>query len=179
MVRLFVCIWVPEFLRDRIVEFQKEIKKLPIKTKFVEPENLHLTITFLGDVKESDIVSLKEKLDASLKNINKFHVKLKGLKIIPNENYIRVIGINVENRDEISSLIRGVGKSIDGKFYEETKLTLCRVKNIKDKQLLRNFIEKHRKIEIGEFEVKSVVLVKSMLTRQGPIYETIYESLLK
>ena len=97
---------------------QKKIKKLPIKAKFVELENLHLTITFLGEVKESDIIFLKERLDASLKNTNKFYVKLEELKIIPNENYIRVIGINVKNGDNVSNLIKKVTKSVGGRFYE-------------------------------------------------------------
>lgn len=178
MVRLFVCIWIPELLRDRIVEFQKKIEKLPIKVKFVESENLHLTVTFLGDI-EGEINTLKEKLDASVKNINKFHVKLEELKVMPNENYIRVIGIKAKNQGNISNLIRGVVKNVGGKFYEKAKLTLCRVKKIEDKRLLRKFIDDHRGIKIGEFNVESVALVKSILTKRGPIYETIHKSFLK
>ncbi len=178
MVRLFVCIWIPEFLRDPIVKFQKNIEKLPLRAKFVEPENLHLTVTFLGDINE-DINQLKKNLDASVKNINNFHVKLQKLKLIPNENYIRVIGIKAENEGKISNLIREVVNNVGGKFYEKTKLTLCRVKKIEDKRLLQKFIADHRGIKIGTFNVESVALVKSVLTKRGPIYETIHKSFLK
>jgi len=173
-----VCIWIPEFLRDPIVKFQKKIEKLPLKAKFVEPENLHLTVTFLGDTM-GDINPLKKKLDESVKNTNKFHVKLQELKLIPNEKYIRVIGIKVENEGKISNLIKEVAKNVGGKFYEKTKLTLCRVKKIEDKTLLQKFIADHRDIKIGTFNVESVALVKSVLTKRGPIYETIHKSLLK
>lgn len=176
---MFVCIWIPDFLRKRIVKFQEEMKKLVMKAKFIEPENLHLTVTFLGEVEEREINSLKEMLDNSVKNIVKFNIKLEGLKIIPNENYIRVIGINAKNGDNISNLIKNVANVIDGKFYEEMKLTLCRVKNIIDKQALRNFIEKYRNVEIGILNVKSISIVKSILTRRGPVYKTVYESVLR
>ena len=180
MLRLFTCVWLPHELREEIINFQKEIMKLPIKVKCVEVENLHFTINFIGNVKDEDVKSLKEKLDVSVGDINKFDVKLSGLKIIPTEEFIRVIGINIkDNSDQVSNLIKKVGKSIGGKYYEKQKLTLCRVKKIFDKERIKNFIEKNRDIEIGSFQVNSVALVKSMLTRGGPVYETIHESKLK
>ncbi|MDI6825922.1 MAG: RNA 2',3'-cyclic phosphodiesterase [Candidatus Aenigmarchaeota archaeon] len=178
MLRLFTCVWVPTHIRQKIVELQEEMKNLPIKTKFVETENLHLTVTFLGNKNENELETLKNKLDESVKNVRKFHVVLEGLKVIPNENYIRVIGIQVVSK-EMENLIKKVAELIDGNYHETTKLTLCRVKKLFDKKILKNFIEKNRHIKIGEFEVQSVALVKSSLTRQGPIYETIHESFLK
>jgi len=179
MLRLFVCIWIPEEIRDRIVRFQKDMTNLPIKAKFVEPENIHLTVTFLGNVDERDAELIKKRLDDSVKNVNKFHVKLEGLKIIPSESYIRVLGINVSGGTNIKDLIETVGKSIDGSYHETTKLTLCRVKNVVNKSALRDFIETNRNIKIGEFQVDNVALVKSVLTKRGPIYETIHRSFLK
>jgi 2'-5' RNA ligase len=180
MVRLFTCVWIPSNLREKIKDFQKEMIKLPMKGKHVEVENLHFTISFLGDVNNRDVNILKDKLNDSIKDLNKFFVRLDGLKLIPNENYIRVIGINVKDEGgEVSNLIKKVASSIGGKFYEKQKLTLCRVKKIHDKKKVRDFIEKNRDIEIGEFEVKSVALVKSTLTRRGALYETIHESPLK
>ncbi|MFQ6118469.1 MAG: RNA 2',3'-cyclic phosphodiesterase [Methanosarcinales archaeon] len=179
MLRLFICVWIPNDLRGPIVDFQKEIMKLPMKAKFVEPENLHFTITFIGKFEEKNLKFLKDKLDDSVKNMKKFHVKLEGLKIIPNENYIRVIGINIKDEKNISSLIKKVGKSIDGKYYEAAKLTLCRVKKIYDKQAVKSFIKEKHDILIGDFEIENVSLVKSTLTKRGPIYETIHKSMLK
>jgi len=162
------------------VNFQKEIMKLPIKAKYVEAKNLHFTITFLGNVKDKDVKTLKEGLDSSVGGVNKFHVKLSELKIIPSEKYIRVIGIDVKDEsEEVSNLIKKVAGSIGGKYYEKQKVTLCRVKKIYDKQKVKDFIEKNRNLEIGSFQVNSVALVKSTLTRKGPVYETIYESILK
>jgi 2'-5' RNA ligase len=178
MLRLFTCVKVPDELRERIVTFQNEMTKLPIKEKFVEKENLHLTVTFLGDVNEDKVEYLKSQLDLSVADVEKFNLKLEGLKIIPNENYIKVLGIQVVG-EEMPLLIKKVAKYIGGDYHEDTKLTLCRVKNVIDKRKIKEFIEKNRNVKIGEFEVQSVTLMKSTLTRSGPIYETIHESFLK
>jgi len=180
MLRLFTCVWIPNNLREKIRNFQKEMMKLPIKAKYVEVENLHFTVSFLGNVKDKELEELKEKLDTSVENVNKFHVKLSELKIIPSEEFIRVIGIKIKDRsEEVSNLIKKVVELIDGKYYEKQKLTLCRVKKIYDKEKVKIFIEKNRNVEIGSFEVNSVALVKSTLTKKGPLYENIHESTLK
>jgi len=180
MLRLFTCVWLPNELQEKVISFQKEIMKLPIKAKYVEVENLHFTITFLGNVKDENVKILKEKLDISVGNVNKFYVKLSELKVIPTKEFIRVIGINIKDESrEVSNLIKKVAESINGKYYEKQKLTLCRVKKIYDKEKVKKFIEKNRNVEIGGFQVNSVALVKSTLTREGPVYETIHESMLK
>lgn len=179
MLRLFTCVWVPDELKERVIKLQEELKKVHISAKFVERENLHLTISFLGNVKEEDVNSLKKKLDIISNNIEKFKINLSGLKIIPNEHYVRVIGISVKDNKKMVDLIKSVGTNIGGKYYEINKLTLCRVKRAEDKKMLRIFIEKNRNIEIGEFEVKNIALVKSVITRNGPLYETLHTSELQ
>ena len=179
MLRLFVCVWVPEELKEKIVKLQEEIKNVPIIAKFVERGNLHLTITFLGNIKDEEVDSLKKKLDMTAKNIKKFQISLSGLKIIPNEYYVRVLGVGIKDSEKIIDLIKSVGNAVGGKYYETNKLTLCRVKKVKDKKMLRNFIEKNRNVEIGAFEVKCIALVKSALTRNGPLYKTLFESELQ
>jgi 2'-5' RNA ligase len=178
-MRLFTCVWVPDELRGKIKKFQDEMANLQMRAKFVEAKNLHFTVTFLGETPNENLQNLKDKLDDSVKDINKFDVKIKGLKLIPNESYIRVIGIKVSNGKSIANLIKNVADLIGGKYYLEQKITLCRVKKIFKKNQLQNFIEKEKNVGIGEFQVNKVSLVESVLTRSGPIYKTIHDSYLK
>ncbi len=179
MLRLFTCIWVPDDLKRKIVEFQEKLMKLKMDAKFIEKENLHLTITFLGDTSENEIPIIEKKLDETVSGINKFHIKLGNLIVIPSENYIKVIGVRVEGNENIGNLIRAVGNSIGGSFHDTTKLTICRVRRISDKGEVINFLKTSQNISIGEFLVERVSLVKSILTRKGPIYETIHNSPLR
>jgi len=175
MPRLFTCIWLPEDVKSNVIKFQNEIKKLPIKAKFVEPENIHITITFIGELNENKIKDLIEKINSITNDFTKIKIELEGLKLLPNENFIRVIGIDVKNNEELKKLIKNIGNCTRSKFYESTKLTLCRVKNIYNKNLLKNFIEKNRYIKIGSFEVKEISLVESILGRDGPTYKIIHK----
>ena len=178
-MRVFTCVWVPKSIREKIKILQKEMADLPMKAKFVETDNLHFTVSFLGEKENSVIPRLKSTLDESVKNIEKFDVKIEELKTIPSENYIRVIGVRVKNTNKIANLIRSIADRIGGKFYLEQKITLCRVKKISDKMSVQKFIESNKNVKIGEFQVDKVSLVKSTLTKSGPIYETIHNSYLK
>jgi 2'-5' RNA ligase len=172
MVRLFTCVWIPEDMKRNIIKFQEKMSTLGMDAKFVEKENLHLTITFLGEVE--DVSSIKNSL-VNIKGFGQFPVRLSGLKIIPSTNYIRVIGINVKDQGKFSLLIKTVGSMIGGDYHDEAKMTLCRVKNIKNKQKVLSFIEENKNIDFGEFVVKKVYLVRSDLTPNGPVYTTIFE----
>ena len=178
-MRLFVCVWVPDELKEKIKKFQGEMTNLPMKAKFVEKNNLHFTVTFLGEVHDGNLPDLKRKLDESVKNIEGFGVKIEGLKVIPNDNYIRIMGIEAKNGEKIANLIKTVASSIGGKYYPKQKVTLCRVKGVLDKKVVQNFIEANREIKIGEFRVDAVHLVQSKLTKTGPIYENVHVSHLK
>lgn len=175
MARLFTCIWVPEELKQKIINFQNNIKKIPIKAKFVEPENIHITLTFIGDVKNENIDDIKKIIQKTIENIKSFDIKIKGLKLISNEDFIRVIGIKIEDNEDMKNLIRKVGNYVNSKFYDSAKLTLCRVKNISDKNYVNEFIKKNKDIEIGEFKVNKICLVESVLSKNGPTYKTLYE----
>ena len=179
IMRLFTCVWVPNDIREKIKLVQGKMVNLPMKVKFVEINNLHFTVSFLGEMGSSDLPNLKSKLDEVVKENEKFNVKIEGLKTIPSENYIRVIGIKVKDTDKIANLIKTVVDSIGGKFYLEEKITLCRVKKIFDKTAVQKFIKLNKEIKIDDFLVNKVSLVKSTLTKNGPVYETIHDSYIK
>ncbi len=175
MPRLFIGIFVPENLKTKIVLLQKEIEKLPAKLKLVELENLHISLSFLGNVEESRIDELKEKLDSVAQAYTKFETKISGLKLIPNENYVRVIALNLQN-GVLNLISKHVEKEIGGDV-NPPHLTLCRIKSISDKKF---FVEKILNLnsDIGKFTVDSLDLVESKLGQNGPVYNSLHKSFL-
>jgi 2'-5' RNA ligase len=175
MSRVFIGVFVPENFRKKISLLQEEMKKLPMKAKFVERENLHISLSFLGEVAESDVVDIIKKLDFISSHYKKFEVHITNFKLIPNQNYIRVIALDALN-GELRKISQHIKQDIGGDV-KPPHLTLCRVKNIEDKKI---FFEKISQLnaDIGSFIVDSINLIESRLQRTGPIYTKIHESKL-
>jgi 2'-5' RNA ligase len=146
-----------------------------MKAKFVETENLHICLSFLGEIEEQKVEIFSRILDSIGKKFQKFEVSISGIKLIPSEKYIRVLALDVEDKN-----LEKISKEIKEKIGGDVKpahLTLCRIKNISDRT---KFLEEIKKIdfEIGKFVVSSIALVKSTLQKTGPIYSILYESKL-
>ena len=93
MVRLFVGVMIPEGIKSNILALQKDLKSLPMYAKFVEPENLHISILFSGEVDEMEIPEMIRNLDSACENIENFDVKLDGILLIPSSGVVRVIAV--------------------------------------------------------------------------------------
>jgi 2'-5' RNA ligase len=174
MVRCFIAILPPDEIKTKVVSVQNLLKGLPMVCKFVEPENLHISLSFIGEVEDSKIDEIKHKLDSICKNHQRFEIKIGNLKLIPNENYIRVVALDVDTSPSLGILSRDIKKEI-GSDVKPPHLTLCRVKSIKDKQKLVS-VARDTSTFVGNFVVSSVCLMKSVLQRTGPIYTIIHKS---
>jgi 2'-5' RNA ligase len=163
MVRCFIAVYPVK--SQKVFELQEKIGKL-IDGKEVEKENMHITLSFLGEKQESEINEIKERLDKIAKNSYKREAILTRVKFIPNERFFRVIAIDVAGLEDLSEIIE---KEVGGDV-KPPHLTLFRVKNVKDKKVLLEF----GNIEINEkIFVDKICLMKSTLTPKGPIYEVI------
>jgi len=173
MTRVFICVEIPEKIKKRTIKIREELIKLPIDAKFVEKENLHITLLFIGEVHIDKIVKIKKKMDLVLSNFKGFNIEIGGISLIPNEN-VRVIGIETksEKLKEIKNILK---REIKGHSHELSKITLCRLRKRVKKILLKGLIEKRELHVPMNFHVKNIYLMKSTLTKTGPIYEKIHK----
>ncbi|MCD6371276.1 MAG: RNA 2',3'-cyclic phosphodiesterase, partial [Candidatus Aenigmarchaeota archaeon] len=66
---------MPKNIREKVYSLQNEMKKLPMRAKFVEKENLHLNFSFLGNIKERKLSSIRKTLREISSRYSKFKVK--------------------------------------------------------------------------------------------------------
>lgn len=177
-MRAFIAIELPENLKAKISEFQKELIELDILEGNWTKE-YHLTLKFLHEITDEQVKLISNVLLDIAKKTKKFELELNGLGAFPSQNYIRVIWIGAGNGDEEAKELQ---RSVDNKleklgFEKENRysnhLTLARVKAVKDKDKLKDIFERNATKSFGSFEVKEVKLIKSTLTGAGPKYETI------
>lgn len=176
MVRCFVGILIPENLKEKIIELQNYLSNF-VKAKFVERENLHLCFSFLGEKSEKEIGLIKKNLDEISKNFKNFEIRIKGIKLIPSEKFIRVIALNAFDEERISNSLRLEILNKIGGDSKPLHLTLCRVKSMDKKNFFEN-IKKIQDFDAGSFTLSSIQLIKSELSKKGPKYEIIHESKL-
>lgn len=168
-MRLFIAIELEE-LADYFKQLQEQIPK--VKATF--PKKFHLTLKFLGEVPDNKVGEIKEKL--KLIKFSAFTLKLSSTGVFPNEKFIRVVWVGLENGENIASLQQKIETALEGMFKKDSRfhphITLARVKFIESnkKEEFINAI-KAIKVEPKEVTIKNFKLIKSTLTKQGPVYE--------
>jgi len=178
-IRSFIAIDIEEdAIIQKIREIQESLAAVNADIKFVEPQNLHYTLKFLGDVDEGVIGDIT----AELKKIKfpKFKMKIEKIGAFPTIARIRVIWVGAstgaENMIELNREIEDYLEKF--RFKRENRkftphLTIGRVRSGKHKDRLVSVIQNLKDIEIGEIKVTCFKLKKSTLTPKGPIYETL------
>jgi len=177
-MRAFIAIDLPDAIKEELSRIQEGIKektKEDAKLKFVEAENLHLTLRFLGEISAVQVNRAKEALKSI--HFEKFTAQLSNAGVFPSPVYIRVVWIGLEPADKIKELQEKIESILAKAGFEKEKrfeshVTAARVKTIKNKEL---FIKTLNAINVKpiEFPIDSFILKKSTLTREGPIYEDI------
>ncbi len=164
-MRLFIGFDVPE---ERIKEINEKIEDKGIK----RTKEFHCTLKFLGEVEDEKVRGIVERLKRI--KFKKFYVELGNVGFFPNEDYIKVIYLEILGQ-EVNKLREEIEKSLEGIFPREERfkahVTLGRVKFIENKEELKEI--KKLGGERERYLIDSFKLVKSELRREGPFYENI------
>ncbi|MFA5173939.1 MAG: RNA 2',3'-cyclic phosphodiesterase [Candidatus Pacearchaeota archaeon] len=172
-IRAFISIDLSREAINYIKEIQKLIKKQNLLNgKFTDPENLHLTLKFLGGINEEKIEAVKKKLKEI--KIKSFEAEL-GEAGIFNEHFLKIIWIKLNGKG-IFELQKQIDEKLSDLFEKENRfmshITIARIKNVGNKKGLLGYIE-NMKTEKITFKVKDFVIKKSELKPEGPVYTDI------
>jgi 2'-5' RNA ligase len=170
-MRLFLAINLPEDVKKELFSIGQRIEDFG-RMKAVEEENIHLTLKFLGEAGPEETIDALEKVEFS-----QFGLSLKGLGAFPNLDYIKVLWAGVsEGFDEAVALNGAISETLP-RFKEKKKYhphtTLGRVKSVRDKVGMLEFIKENEDENFGSFGVESFELMKSELHIGGPQYEVL------
>ncbi len=177
MIRTFVAIDITDKdIISKIINIQRGLIKTGASMKIVEPENIHITLYFLGEIPESAISQVEDIIYNCIRNMEPFEIEIGGLGAFPTIHRPRVVWIGILKNSEVISSIASClrdGFSKHGFRVEHKKfhahITLARIK--KFTRDLKDFIARNSNKYIGKFFVESLKLKKSTLTPRGPIYE--------
>ncbi len=164
----------------RLAEVQGMLANSGADLKMVKPQNVHMTIRFLGDIDPHMVDSIYQVMKQV--SYTPFTVELVGLGAFPNPNYPRVVWVGIkkgvnELKDVFKQLeprFRGLGFNPDTKGFSP-HLTIARLRTGRNKARLGELVRELVDYEFGIVKVECLRLKKSDLNPRGPIYTNLCE----
>ena len=185
-IRAFIAIQLPEETRSRIKEIQKELKSSGLKIKWVEPENIHLTLKFLGDVHTEDLETIKDALRESVIGHSRISISAKGLGVFPGINRPRVVWVGINGEvDKLRRLQQALEDTLEMMGFPREErpfrghLTLARIKGDIRSEKLVEALARYKDIESEPFIAERIVLFKSELMPGGAVYTELMSAFMK
>ena len=171
--RAFIAVDVEcgDVLRDAI----RELDHFGRTLKPVSPENMHVTLKFLGETDERCVPQLTKVMKDAVDGVSPFEVRLVGTGVFPNLRTARVVWVGMEGAEPFRDIVKKLEDGCDPMGFGRDKqafsphLTLARVREGFSADLA-DFIKYGQGKDFGSFTVNALKLKKSVLTPAGPIY---------
>ncbi len=172
MIRLFVGLGLPEPLRETLSMMERGIPG----ARWIEADNYHVTLRFIGEVAEDRA----EDIDSALGAVQAppFALSLAGAGHFGKLCKARSVWAGVEASEPLNHLQARVESAIvrAGNAPEEHRfkphVTLARIKG-ETGHHLANFLSEHGDFRAPPFEIDDFRLYESRLTRHGPVYRSL------
>ena len=181
-MRAFIAVEIPSEIRDGITDMRRKLKKTGADARWVKTENMHLTLRFLGnDVPRETVEVIGTLLHQHLSPVKQFRITISGLGAFPNATRPRIVWVGIQPpdgplmalREAVENAVEEAGWPTRDDRRFAAHLTLGRVKSQSGIGKLRRVLESGWNDPVGSTIVDSVALIRSNLTRSGPVYETL------
>jgi len=173
-MRTFVAVQLSPEVRKQLFQNQKKLKELQADVKWVEEENFHITLSFLGEIKVSQADQIIDEIRKNLPSISPFVLNLSGLGVFPNKERPRVIWVGVtKGKEEITLIYNFLKELLEPRGFDFSKkytphVTLGRVRSSKNIKALISLLPEIR-FKCEDF-IEGISLMESRLSPKGPIY---------
>lgn len=178
MKRVFIAIDISDEAREQAARYTDRLKAASAgaRLSWTRPENMHLTMRFLGNVDDAGLDAATKATRHASKQVRPFRLKISGTGVFPSAKAARVIWLGIEDPD------RGAGTAyrvleeelVRAGFESENRgfkphLTLAR---IKDARSSSDLVKSHlaAAFEAPEFEINEFVIYESRLSPGGSVY---------
>lgn len=180
-IRTFIAVDIGETVCARCEAMQETLGRSGADVKWVERENLHLTLLFLGEVDEREIHDVCRAVKDTCAGIARFHAAIQGVGCFPNPRRPKVIWAGVgEGKEEMVALHDSLEAPLLelGCYRREERkytphLTLGRVRGEDSTDRLAQALARQAEWKAGECEVGRVQVMASELRPEGPVYSVL------
>ncbi|MHB1426751.1 MAG: RNA 2',3'-cyclic phosphodiesterase [Gemmataceae bacterium] len=186
-LRTFLAIELTKAIRDRCLALQETLARGGAEVKWVEEENLHLTLLFLGEVEDRGLPALCRAIADCCAAHPPFTLSVESVGCFPNPRRPRIVWVGVgAGRAEVCALHDALEPPLLelGCYRREDRIytphiTLGRVKGEGSTDALALALARQSKWSGGETEVREVRVLSSELKPRGPIYMVLSRAKLR
>ena len=176
-MRTFIAIDIDEGLRHTLMQVGESLSLPGDKVRWVEPENLHVTLNFLGDVPDELINDVCGLVGEVARHIEPFEFRVSHISCQPQRGTPHMIWAAVEDptgrmeklNNELNLALGELGLRQEARKFRG-HITLARINYVKDPQHLRAMAAEYGLDTFPLQHADEVVAYTSQLTPEGPIY---------
>jgi 2'-5' RNA ligase len=177
-LRTFIAVETGKVIRDRLVSLQESLARTGTEVKWVEADNLHVTLLFLGEVEDRDVPALCRAVSEVCAGLGRFSMSVERVGCFPNPRRPRVVWAGVgAGTQEVVALHDALEPPLlalgcyrrEGRQYTP-HITLGRVRGDRPTDKLAAALARQAGWQGGVTDVREVRVLSSELTPQGPVY---------
>ncbi len=180
VVRLFIAVELPANVRQRLADLADELRGMGLeRLRWVRPENIHITLKFLGETPAERQPQIEDALRAAVQGVATHELTLGELGKFGGRQNPRVLWVDVRGDvDALKALQKRVDAEIAALGFPADErpfaahLTLARVPQDVAKKVARPLAEAIEAVRVPDppIPVREIVLMRSELRREGPVY---------
>jgi len=179
-LRIFLALLISDSTRRLLSHLIADLSPQLPGLKWTKPNQLHLTLAFLGDVSSDRIPALTTAVSDSLRSVQLFDVHWQGLGAFPKPNRASILWAGVSTGAQslidlqrpLAAALTQAGFNVDSRFTPH--ITLARSKRFGGRPRdLRSLIDQHRTTSFGVDRISEIVLMKSDTLPTGSVYTSL------
>jgi 2'-5' RNA ligase len=182
-IRTFIAVKIPDAIKEKFGEIQRKLKTSGADVRWVKPGNAHITLRFLGDIREEKTDEIQAALSRAAACHRASDVSIEGLGAFPNPKRPRVIWIGIRRGAEflqslqasVSKEMRALGFAAEDRPYSP-HITLGRMKTPKNLDSLKPLLASESEFSAGTFRAAEIHFIRSILSSEGPTYVTLFSA---
>jgi 2'-5' RNA ligase len=160
-------------VKARLIKIQERFSGLK-GVKLTEPENLHFTLKFLGELDEKTVTRVVQRLEEIAKKERVFNLHVRNVGVFPNMKFIRIVWTGGPELYDLQKTIHDCLSDVSKpEKHIKPHLTIARVKTRQSVKRVKELVEELKDVDVGKMPVTEIVLKKSVLTPSGPVYSNI------
>ncbi|MGC9454981.1 MAG: RNA 2',3'-cyclic phosphodiesterase [Phycisphaerae bacterium] len=179
--RTFLALDIDEDVRRRLAELPDSVGDHDAKVRWVEPENLHITLNFLGDVSGETLADVCDLAAECAAGVKPFEFHVQGvLAVPPHGRKLRMLWAGVQEptgrladlQGKLADAMSGLGLRREDRAYRP-HLTVARVKFARDPNRLRSAVAPLKDDLFGTVFCENITVYTSELGPDGPTYTAV------